>query len=198
MTVAASRLALVGLLLKALAWLAPCLAAWYFASPWIDRAPAGLAAVVVQAAAGRVGAVEMKAGVVAYEIALAPPYRMAGAAPEALVSIEANARKYSFGLALFLALALASPAPRRVAALAAGAIVVALVLPAFGLAFDVLRQLMATPELRPYLEWTGGAREAVALGYQFGSLLAPTLVPVACWLAANPALVPLMGARRRG
>jgi len=194
---AASRLALVGLLLKALAWLAPALAAWYFASPFIDRAPAGLAAVAIRSAAGKVGAVEMNAGRVSYEITLAPPYRAGGKLPEAQVSLEANARKYSFGLALFIALALASPPPRRVVALAAGAFVVALVPPTFGIAFDVLRQLMGTPELRPYLDWGPGAREAVALGFQFGSLLAPTLVPVACWLAANPALVPLMGGRRR-
>jgi len=40
--------------------------------------------------------------------------------------------------------------------------------------------------LGPVLAWPPALREAVAFGYQAGSLLLPTLGPVALWVALNP------------
>ncbi len=94
-------------------------------------------------------------------------------------------RPFTFGLALFMALVLAAGRPWRPAAwLAGGAVLV--VLPAWGIAFDALRQLAGVPQVAPLLGWTPLAREAIAFGHQVGSLLLPTLAPVALWVALDP------------
>jgi hypothetical protein len=54
--------------------------------------------------------------------------------------------------------------------------------PSFGIAFDALKQLGSTAGLEAFVRWGMGTREFVALGYQVGTLLLPTLGPAAVWL----------------
>jgi hypothetical protein len=171
---------------RALLWLPLCLAAWYFASVPISWVGATLARPAINAAAGKIDAMKLDAATVTYSVRLVEPGYQRGRAPlEAVVDVEVKPRLYTFGLPFFLALALAARESRRVAAILAGSAVLAAV-PAWGITFDALRQLGASGELAPLLAWRSGTREAIALGYQVGSLLLPTLGPIAVWLALFP------------
>ena len=168
---------------RALLWLPLCLAAWHFASPPLAWIGGTLARPAVHAAGERVTAMGLEGSVVRYSVQLVQPYQRGRVPQRAGIDVEVKARLYTFGLPLFLSLALAARESRRVAAIAAGSAVLAVV-PAWGIAFDALQQLSAAAELRAFIAWPPWAREAIALGYQVGSLLLPTLVPIALWLAS--------------
>jgi hypothetical protein len=165
----------------ALLLLPPCLAAWFFAAPAIGWLPSRLAAPAIAAAAGPVTSIESSARQVIYAVRVEGTYRPGGS-PQVEARVEVPSATYTFGIAIFLALALASKAWRQPARLALG-IAILLPLPVVGIAFDALRQLGAAPQLAELLAWRPGMREAIALGYQVGSLLLPTLAPIAAWLA---------------
>ena len=168
----------------ALALLPFCLAAWYFAAEAINWIPSRLASPVIGAAAGKVARIEAAQRNLAYFVEVQGPYRP-GSAQVAEARVEVPVATYTYGIALFAALALAVRGWRRPARLAIGAAVL-LVLPTVGVAFDALRQLGSAPDLAPLLGWKGGTREAIALGYQVGSLLLPTLGPIISWLVLYP------------
>lgn len=170
---------------RALAWLPACLAAWYFASPVLSWIPARLAVPLVEASSGPATRVQLLAHRAEYQLEIAAPRGHGVAAGDAVVDVEVSVRTYTYGIALFLALSLATRGRRRpgVLAIATAALVL---LPAWGIAFDALRQLGLAEELAPYLRWPAMGREAVAFGYQVGSLLLPPLAPVVAWLAAHP------------
>jgi hypothetical protein len=170
----------------ALALLPFCLAAWYFASGAIGWLPTRLAATAVGASAGKVTKVEPAGHNVAYWVEVEGPYKP-GATNRAEARVEVPVATYTYGIALFFALALAVRGWRRPARLAIGAAIL-LLLPAVGIAFDALRQLGSAPDLAPLLGWKGGTREAIALGYQVGSLLLPTLGPIITWLVLFPGI----------
>jgi hypothetical protein len=168
---------------RALLWLPVCLAAWHFASPALSWVGGTLARPALLAAAEKVKDMKLDGSAVTYSVELVES-RQPGRAPQRVaVDLEVKARLYTFGLPLFLALALAARESRRVAAIATGSAVLAIV-PAWGIAFDALQQLGSAAELRAFISWPAWGREAIALGYQVGSLLLPTLVPVALWLAS--------------
>jgi len=175
-------LVLVGV---ALLWLPICLAAWYAAAGAIGWLPARLAAPLVASAAGKVTKVEVGQRTVSYMVVVEGPYQP-GSSPRAEARIDVPVATFTFGVAIFAALALAAKGWRQPARLALG-LAILLPLPAWGVTFDALRQLGGSPELSALLAWKGGAREAIALGYQVGSLLLPTLGPIAVWLALFPA-----------
>ncbi len=181
------RREVLGLAARALGWLPACLLAWYLASPVASWVPARLAAFAVGAAAGPVTSTSLTGARAVYELALPAPYRPGSRGPDGLATLEVNPRLYTFGLALFAALWLASPRPRPPRALAIG-VAALLVIPAWGIAFDALRQLAAAPSLAPYLGWSPAAREAIAFAYQAGTLLLPSLAPVALWAGLDPRL----------
>jgi hypothetical protein len=123
---------------------------------------------------------------VVYTMTLEERYTPGRTPRTATVDVEVKAANYTFGIALFVALALAARESRRARAIALG-VAVLVILPAWGVAFDALRQLQAAPEVQPFLAWPPAAREAIALGYQVGALLLPTLGPVALWVAVSHA-----------
>ena len=96
--------------------------------------------------------------------------------------VDSQTARYGYGLPLLWALLLAAGGPGRWARLFAA---YALLLPAqvFSLSLDLLRSMVAA--------MPGGARalgiaqwqlESIVLGYQLGSLIVPTLVPIMLWL----------------
>lgn len=182
------RREVLAILGRALAWLPACVLAWHLASPVLSWIPARLAASAVGATVGELRGASLSATHAAIDLAIALPYRPGTAGGDALVTVEVNPRLYTFGIALFLALSLALPRPWRLRPLAVGAAVL-LVLPAWGIAFDALKQLATAAQLSPVLRWPAAGKEAVALGYQVGALLLPTLAPVALWLAGHPEVV---------
>jgi len=177
------------LALRALAWLPVMLVAWYFASTALAWVPAKIAAPVLGLAGVDVGTVALADGVAVFEARIALPYRPGVAEVESVaVGIDVKTRTFTFGIALFLALTLALGRPWRPQAAAIGAAVL-VVLPAWSFVFDAMRQLSAVAELGPVLAWPPAMREGIAFGYQVGSLLLPTLGPVAAWIALNPRLM---------
>lgn len=169
---------------RALLWLPLCLAAWYVAAGVIGWLPSHLASPAIASAAGRVMHVETGHRVASYTVRVEGPY-MPGVSSQVEARVDVPAATYSFGMAVFVALALAVKGWRFPGRLALG-IAILLPLPAFGIFFDALRQLGAAPQLAPLLAWKGGTREAIALGYQVGSLLLPTLGPIIVWLVLFP------------
>ena len=103
----------------------------------------------------------------------------------ATADVEVASATYTYGIALFLALSLATRGWTRPKLVLAGLVIVWLS-SAWGIGFDAVRQLAISPELASHLALGAAARTAIAFGYQLGSLLLPTLLPIALWLAFNP------------
>lgn len=164
--------------LRTLLWLPPCLAAWYFGA----RIHAAIAGVLARAVAslfapGVVSGLEQPGVdlvfVTSLEVQSAP-------GQVGLLVPEVNPLLYTFGLAFFVALMLAARAPWW--KILAGA---ALLLPfqAWGIAFDFLAQvgIRLGPGVAAQAGLSGWRTEAIALGYQVGALILPSLVPVVLW-----------------
>jgi hypothetical protein len=178
----ARRREVLGLAGRALLLLPVFLLAWHLASTPLAWIAGRLALPAIALVADGKVALSLDGSRLRYAVTLEMPYRPGGASPAVVAEPQVVAGQFTFGLALFLALVAASRRESgRAAGIVAGAAGLAM-LPAFGVAFDVLRQLGSSPELQPFLRWSPVTREAIALGYQVGSLLLPALAPVAVWL----------------
>jgi hypothetical protein len=180
------RRQVLGLFGRALLWLPVCLALWYAAAPAFSWTAGKVASPLLGAAGASVAAMKLDGSAITYTVTLEERYAPGRAPRSASVDLEVKGAIYTFGVALFLALALSARESRRARAIAMGVAVLA-ILPAWGITFDALKQLLAAPDLRAFLPWPPSAREAIALGYQVGSLLLPTLAPIALWLAVSRA-----------
>lgn len=94
---------------------------------------------------------------------------------------EVDPARYAYGFPLFLALLLASRSSRILRRALAGYVFL-LIPQAFSLTFDILKQVMVAADSTASLGVAQWQLEAIALGYQYGALLLPTLAPVALWL----------------
>lgn len=94
---------------------------------------------------------------------------------------EADPAHYTYGLPLFAALLLAARSRQLFKKLVLGYVL--LLLPqTFSLVFEILRQIMVAGGSHGALHITQWQMEAIAMGYQVGSLLLPTLASVVLWL----------------
>lgn len=183
---AANRFAPVRLLVLALAWLVPSLALWYAASDLLAGFQTAVARHFIEVAGVDVASRAVHDRRVVLELAVQPTYEQQGrGAQRAIATVEIASGKYSFGIALFLALSLACAPSRRPGSIAIGLAILA-VLPAWGLFFEALKQLMLAPVVGEYFAADAGKRSVIAFGYQLGALILPTLAPVVAWLALNP------------
>ena len=157
------------------------LALWYFVAPGLGVVAGKFAHPVVRLMADGSTSMANKERVLIYTVKLEVPYQRGRVSPRIAADVEVNAAKFTYGIALFLALAIAARESRKALPIIAGCLAL-LVTPFFGIAFDALKQLGAVPGLAPFLGWGTAKREFVALAYQVGTLLLPTLLPVAIWL----------------
>ncbi len=179
----AEALSLGRFFLRTFLWLPACFAAWYFSAPYHAAIAGRLARLLVSVLQpGLVSALEQPAIDLVFVTTLVvepTPGQTAVLLP------EVNPLLYTYGLALFLALMLAARA--RAWKIVLG---VALLLPfqGWGIAFDFLAQVSLTlgPEVAAQVGLSGWRREAVALGYQVGTLIFPSLAPVVLWAALSP------------
>ena len=164
--------------LRIFLWLPLCFAAWYYLAPYHAAVAARVALLgITLFKTGIVTAIEQPATSLVFVSKLqveAAPGRWALLAPEVDPLI------YTYGLAFFLALMLAARArPLKIL------LGVAVLLPfqAWSIAFDVLAQVgfRMGPDVARQAGLTGWRVEAIALGYQVGTLMLPTLVPVIAW-----------------
>lgn len=173
-------------ILRIVLWLPACLLAWHLTAGPHSVAAGKVASMIISALRpGIVSAVEHPGGDLVFETTLsvtAAPGQVGVLVP------EVNPRLYTYGLAFFLALMLAARAAWW--KIVAG---IALLLPfqGWGIAFDFLAQVGVRlgPEVSAQAGLTGWRKEAIAIGYQIGSLILPSLIPPALWAAFNPSFI---------
>jgi hypothetical protein len=176
-----------GFVARTLLWLPVCFAAWYLSAPYAGMLVGSLARMAIAAfSPALIGPIERTGSDLVFVTGLelrAP----GGAIGEVLV--EVNPLIYTFGLAFFAALMLASRAKPWKIALGAVAL---LPFQAAGVAFDILVQLAVKlgPDVAAQAAFAGWQREAIALGYQVGALIFPTLVPVILWALLDRSFMP--------
>jgi hypothetical protein len=159
-------------------WLPPCFAGWYFAAQYHTAVAGSLARVWVnQFTPGIVSALERTG----FDLVFVTTIQVHPAPGQtALLLPEVNPLIYTYGLALFLALMLATRASWWKVLVGAA---VLLPFQSWGIAFDFLAQVGVKlgPEVSAQAGLLGWRAEAVALGYQLGSLIFPSLIPVVSW-----------------
>lgn len=164
--------------LRTLLWLPPCFAAWYFSAQYHAAIAGALSRLMVGLfGPGIVSALERSGMDLVFVTTLQV---QPSPGQTALLLPEVNPLLYTYGLGFFLALMLAARAHWW--KILAG---VALLLPfqSWGIAFDLLAQVAIKlgPEIRAQAGLSGWRVEAIALGYQVGALILPTLMPVVLW-----------------
>jgi hypothetical protein len=164
--------------LRTFLWLPPCFAAWYFSAQYHAAVAGELARLWVnQFKSGIVSALEQQGPdlvfVTTIEVHPAP-------GQTALLLLDVNSLLYTYGLGFFLALMLASRA--RWWKILVGAVVL-LPFQSWGIAFDFLVQVGVNlgPDVAAQAGLSGWRAEVIALGYQIGSLIFPSLIPVVLW-----------------
>lgn len=193
---------LYAFLLKAVLWLPVCLGLWYWKAEWLNAPAVMLSGWIMQTFFfGWVDSVDWSQRILSVVTTL-----KLGAVPgmpegEYTLVLEANPLVYGYGLPLFAALLLASSEERRWRKLLLGAL---LLVPfqAWGICFDLLKQAAVTsgPVVTPQTGFAPWQVEGIALGYQFGALILPAMVPIGLWLAFNRRFIPMLmleGALRR-
>jgi hypothetical protein len=175
-----------GFVVRVLLMLAPCFAAWYFTAPY-HAAIVGPAALqfVEPWRVGLVTDLERSGFMLAFVTSLET--RSLGGQVGFLIA-EVNPLLYTYGLALFIALMLATRA--RVWKIVLG-VAVMLIFQAWSVAFDFLVQVavLSGPDVAARAGLLGWRREAIAIGYQAGTLIFPSLVPVLLWAGFNRAFI---------
>lgn len=175
-----------GFIARTLLAVPPCFAAWYFAGPWHAALIGPLAVQFVEPwRTGLVSALERNGSALSFvtELEIGSSAGRVG-----MLVAEVNPLIYTYGLALFLALMLATRS--RAWKIVLGAAVL-LLFQAFSVAFDFLVQVavLSGPDVAARAGLAGWQREAIAIGYQFGTLILPSLVPVLLWGGFNRAFI---------
>lgn len=187
------RNVLWGFVLRTFLWLPPCFALWYACAPALTGALGIVSAAMVDLLyPGLVTAIERHESVLTF-VTTIKVHPSPGTT--ALLLPEVSSLLYTYGLPLYVALALAARA--KWWTLIAGSMLLA-PFQAWGIAFDFLSQVGIKMSLEIALQSGihGAKREAIALGYQLGSLIFPTLAPVIVWAAGSrDFLAELLGSR---
>lgn len=168
--------------LRTLLWLPPCLAAWYLSAHYHTAVAGVLAHLLVDwFQPGIVSALEHPGIDLIFVTTLevhSEPGRIGLMVP------EVNPLVYTYGLAFFVALMLAAGANWWKVLVGAIAL---LPFQSWGIAFDLLVQvgIKLGPDIAAQAGLFGWRREAIALGYQIGNLIFPSLIPVVLWASFN-------------
>jgi hypothetical protein len=171
-------------LLAALVWLPTAFIAWYWSAPAVQTgawlAASGLRALMP---GSLVSGIEVDGRL--FEVVTTIP-----AGGNGVLTFSVDPLIYSCGMPLFAGLTLASSGN-------AGAIIVRLVtgllvlvpVQAFGVVMVILKMLAFDLAAAPgnTLAWSPAAREAIALGYQLGSLVVPGVAGLIVWAVLNRA-----------
>lgn len=156
---------------------------WMQVSKWTSYPVAGLTQMVLNVGAGYwVRAVNKEPGRIEVEtrIQVQVPGSNSSLGVAELVA-EADPARYAYGLPLFLALLLAARSKRWWKKALIGYLLL-LIPQTFSLVLEILRQIMVAGGRPGALAVDQWQLEAIAIGYQAGSLLLPALAPVALWL----------------
>lgn len=195
MTAAQTKMTLGKLALRTLLWLPLCLAAWFLSAHFHVAIVGELAHLMVNVLQpGIVSALELTGTDLAFVTKLkveAEPGRFGLLVP------EVNPLLYTYGLAFFVALMLAANA--QLWKIIAGAIAL-LPFQSWGITFDFLVRVGVKlgPDVAAQAGISGWQLDAIALSYQIGNLIFPTLIPVILWASFNrPFIKSLLGSQAR-
>ena len=181
--------------LKGALWLPACLALWYWKAEWFNTPAMMVSGWIMRGFfPGWVAAIEWSHRTITLVTTLQVP--MAPGVNEGKIAVmvaEANPLLYSFGLPVFAALLLASGEAKRWRKLLLGALIL-IPFQAWGICFDLLKQIAVTagPAVATQTGFSYWQRDGIALGYQLGRLILPTLAPIALWLALNRQFIPML------
>lgn len=168
--------------LLAFAWIIGLTLVWSKVSPWTSYPVAVLTHVALERGAPMwVRSVQKGPGHMEVESAIGVPVPEAGGRI-AEIDVEADPGRYAYGLPIFLALLFAARDRHLVAKAVAGYL---LLLPAqaFSATMFVLMQMVISAHASTRaLAVDAWQVEAIVYGYQLGSLVIPTLVPILLWL----------------
>ena len=162
-------------------WLLPCSAVWYFIAQYHSVVVDKLARMLVnEFTAGIVSALE-RSGLNMVFVTTIKVHPELG--QTALLTPEVNPLIYTYGLALFFALMLAERA--KWWKILAGAAVL-LLFQSWSIAFEVLAQIMQFgAEVSDQAGVRGWRLMTVEIGYQLGTFIFPSLIPVILWASSS-------------
>ena len=168
--------------LSALGWMVALTLLWTQVSRWTSYPVGALAHIALEQGAPMwVRSVQHSVGAMEVDSTIAVSIPEAGHRL-AEITVDANPARYAYGLPILIALLLAARGPRRLSRALGG---YALLLPvqAFSLTMYVLMQMVLYAQTSARVlrveQWQV---EAIVYGYQIGSLVLPTLVPILLWL----------------
>lgn len=178
------RATLIGrFLLFAVLGLAILLPLWYWASPWLAKAPIWLAGTVMTSIFPWADSFEQEGvnGVLHTLVQV----RMKGPQGDIFGELtpEASYPTYGYGLVLLWAMLIASH-PRRWWLKGLIGSVLLIPVQAWGICFQWLRDVViySGPSGAAYLKYSPWVSEVVAYGYQFGFLMLTPVAPILLWL----------------
>jgi len=180
------------------AWLACTLFVWWLASPLLTW-PVGLLAQVFSRVAlpDLVQTVEQHGDTISFVTSLHAANATVAGASGGVLSDDIDVRHFTFGLPLLAALILAARAPHRARNLLIG---YAILLPfqTWGVIAEFLEDIAVGfgPGVASQTGFSALQREAIAFGYQFGTLILPTVVPAVVWVLMHRRLLESLARRR--
>lgn len=179
---------------KALAWLPPAFAVWYFTAPVLFAPVRVIVELVVRLwLSDLVPDISQSGSVYTFTTSLKPG-RALGQSGN--VTVDVTPLLYSFGLPLFVALVLAAREPGWPRKLALG-YAVSLPFVAWGVLADFLSKIAITsgPFIASQTGFSAWQRELIAFAFQMGSLILPTVVPAVMWVVTHRTFLERLRAR---
>jgi|GEM_PF-3145509 len=177
-----SRSPIYAFVLAVLVWLPPLYAVWYLAAPY-HLAPSVM--VVDQVFTWLWPEVIRKIGLVGHQV-LVITGLVSGGNQGASLALELTPLQYSYSYVLFAGLVLATPSSSKFERLMFGFLIL-FVAQLWSLGFDVLKALVfdVGKPFEAHAAFSQYQREIVALGYQFGKLMLPAILPVIIWVGMH-------------
>ena len=184
-----------GFVLRVFLWLPPCLAAWYYSATNHAAIAGWLARIFIDQFQSGIVTVLERSGVDLVFVTSIKVHPAPG--QTALLLPDVNPLVYTYGLAFMVALMLG--ARTKWWKIVIGVLAL-LPFQAWGIAFDLLVQVGVKfgPEVSAQAGLYGWRLDAIALGYQIGNLIFPTLIPVLLWAVFNrPFIESAIGVKAR-
>jgi len=177
-------------LLETLLWLPLCFALWAYGGTVLTWPVLWLSAPLLGLVPG-VESVIQNGVLLEVSTQFQPTLQHPGLAPEQVttLSLSLNAALFGYGLPFFAALHFAAPSPwgGKLKQLLWVWLLVLLPVQVFGLLLSLLKTLalQTEPAIAMQVISSDWGREAVALGFQFATLVLPPTLPVLAWLALH-------------
>lgn len=182
------KVGIAGFVARVVAWLPVAFVVWHYTAPLLAWPIAAIAELVVRTGfADIVREIGQSGATLAFATTLKPAGTIVQSGE---LAVDVDMRLYAFGLPLYAALVLAAREPQWMRHLAVG---YAVLVPfaTWGVIADFLKSvaIASGPAIASQTGFVAWQRELIAVAYQVGSLVLPTVVPAVTWLATHRAFV---------